>query len=382
VPFAAAVSEHPLAAHAVGEVAGQLLEALGEAPTMAVVFVTPQHADALGDMAEALDAVLRPGALVGCTASAIVAEDRGIEGHAALAVWAARLAGPVTPVHLRAERIDDAWVLDGLPDGIDADGALVLLADPYSFPVADAFGVMPGVDVIGGLASGAAGPGGNRLIVDGAVRTHGAVGLLIAPGDAPSTVVSQGCRPIGRPFTVTRADRNVLLELGGRPALDRLVDIVRDLPPEEQRLAAQGLHCGIVVDERKLDFERGDFLVRDVIGADRDRKAVGIGAVVPVGTTVQFHVRDASTAGEDLTHLLEADLVERGQPEGVLVFTCTGRGAAMFGSPHYDATTIRDCTGTVPVAGMFCAGELGPVAGRNALHGFTASLALFRDRGA
>jgi small ligand-binding sensory domain FIST len=379
VPFAAAVSEHPLAAHAVGEVAGQLLEAIGDAPSLAVVFVTQHHADALGDMADALHAVLRPGAIVGCTASALVAEDRGIEGHAAVAVWAARLTRAVTSVHLQAERADDTWVLDGFPDSAETDAALVLLADPYTFPVADAFGALPGLAVIGGLASGAPGPGGNRLLVDGTVHAHGAVGVLVAPGDAPSTVVSQGCRPIGRPFTVTKADRNVLLELGGRPALDRLVDIVRDLPPEEQRLAAQGLHCGIVVDEHRLDFERGDFLVRDVIGADRDRKAVGIGEVVPVGTTVQFHVRDASTAGEDLTRLLETDLVEHGQPEGVLVFTCTGRGAAMFGSPHHDATTIRETTGTLPVAGMFCAGELGPIAGRNALHGFTASLALFRD---
>jgi small ligand-binding sensory domain FIST len=139
-------------------------------------------------------------------------------------------------------------------------------------------------------------------------------------------------------------------------------------------LAAQGLHCGVVVDERVGEFERGDFLIRGVLGADKTNGVVAIGGAVPVGSIVQFQVRDAVTAGEDLELLLN-----RREAQAALVFTCNGRGRQMFGDPHHDAAIV---TAHVPgaVAGMFCAGEIGPVAGRNALHGFTASVALFRDR--
>ena len=124
------------------------------------------------------------------------------------------------------------------------------------------------------MASAARGPGGNRLVLDGAIHDDGAVGVLLDAAASPTTVVSQGCRPVGHPFIVTRAERNVLYELAGRPALERLLEMVEELTPADRALAAQGLHCGIVIDERKLDFERGDFLIRGVLGADREAGAV------------------------------------------------------------------------------------------------------------
>jgi len=164
-------------------------------------------------------------------------------------------------------------------------------------------------------------------------------------------------------------------ELGGQRALDRLTAIIDALTPEERSLAAKGIHCGVVVDEHQLDYERGDFLVRNVLGADRDTGAVAIGEEVPVGATVQFHVRDADTAGEDLRHLLAGR-----RAAGALVFTCTGRGTAMFGDAHHDAGIVDALLGpSAAVAGMFCAGEIGPIGPQNALHTFTASVALFRD---
>jgi small ligand-binding sensory domain FIST len=209
------------------------------------------------------------------------------------------------------------------------------------------------------------------------VARHGAVGVLLGTDAAPSTVVSQGCRPIGRPYTVTKSSGHVIFELGGKPALERLIEMIEHLPDDDKALAAAGLHCGIVADEHKLDFDRGDFLIRGVIGADRKAKAVAVGDEVPVGATIQFQVRDAATAGQDLSLLLE-DEVSQQAPTGALVFTCNGRGASMFGDADHDARIVVDHVGPA-VAGMFCAGEIGPVAGRNALHGFTASIALFHD---
>jgi len=378
VPFAAALSEHPVPAVAVGAVVGEIVERLGPAPDVAVLFVTPHHIGALEDIAAAVQTLLDPMAFVGATAVAVLGGDRGVEDGPGLALWAGRLAGAVTPVHLTADQREDGWQLDGLStEALDSAGSLVLVADPFTMPVSDVLQALrsshPSLPVVGGLASAARGPGGNRLVIGGRVAAHGAVGLLLDAAASPSTVVSQGCRPIGQPFTVTDAERQIVKELAGRPALERLMETVEALDPVDRALAAQGLLCGIVIDERNLDHGRGDFLVRGLIGADRDVGALAVAGEVPIGATIQFQVRDAATAGEDLTELLAGH-----EASGALVFTCNGRGTEMFGDPHHDATIVHALLGGA-VAGMFCAGEVGPIAGRNALHGFTASMALFTD---
>jgi small ligand-binding sensory domain FIST len=170
---------------------------------------------------------------------------------------------------------------------------------------------------------------------------------------------------------VTRSERNVVYELGGRPAVERLVG--GGLDEEDVRLVNQGLHLGLVIDEHRVDFGPGDFLVRNVIGADQENGAIAVGEVVDVGTTVQYHVRDATTADEDLHRLLVAAAPAR----AALLFTCNGRGSRLFGAPDHDAVMLDEVLDGAPVAGLFAAGEFGPVGGRNFVHGFTASVALF-----
>ena len=189
--------------------------------------------------------------------------------------------------------------------------------------------------------------------------------------------MSQGCRPFGDPLVVTRAEHNFLYELAGRPALEQVVAQARDSLSEEEvvLLESGGLHLGRVIDEHKEHFGRGDFLVRNVVGADRNSGAIAVGDTVAVGTTVQFHLRDAATADEDLHALVAAR-----RADAALVFTCNGRGTRLFGEPHHDVRVLSEHLGAVPMAGFFAAGELGPVGGRNFLHGFTASVALLRDR--
>ncbi|MHB8330475.1 MAG: FIST C-terminal domain-containing protein, partial [Acidimicrobiales bacterium] len=190
------------------------------------------------------------------------------------------------------------------------------------------------------------------------------------------TVVSQGCRPFGHPLVVTRSEDNVIFELAGRPALERLVNQAHDTLTEEEILLLEmgGLHLGRVIDEHREQFGRGDFLVRNVIGADRASGAIAIGDTVPVGTTVQFQLRDARTADEDLRAALGGR-----QADGALLFTCNGRGTRLFDEPDHDVGVLVDQLGPLPIAGFFAAGELGPVGGRNFLHGFTASVTLLRD---
>ncbi len=221
------------------------------------------------------------------------------------------------------------------------------------------------------MASAAAHPSGNRLVLDDDMRTGGAVGVFV-DGLAVETVVSQGCRPIGRPFTVTGADGNAVLGLGGQPALARLQELATEATEEERELLRRGLQVGVVVDEHQVDFSRGDFLIRNVLGADPDAGSITVGDQVEMGQTLQFQVRDRAAADEDLRALLNAR-----QAAGALLFTCNGRGRHLFGTPDHDAGTVAELLGPLATAGAFCAGELGPVGGRNFLHGFTASLALF-----
>jgi small ligand-binding sensory domain FIST len=380
--YAAALSTHPDAAEAVGAVVGELLEQLdGNRPDLLVLFVSKHHTDAFADIAAGLRALLEPDVLIGTTAIAIAGGSREIEDEPAVSVWAADWGG-VGAEGFVLEVVPDGESVrvDGWPGGTGADATVLLLADPFTFPVADLLSLcntrVPGLRVIGGLASAGAMAGANRLALDDRVVRSGAVGVVVPREVAVRTIVSQGCRPVGSPFTVTKAERNVVFELGGRSAISRLEELVATAADRDRALLARGLHVGIVVDERNVDFDRGDFIVRPVLGADQSTGAVTIGDLVEVGQILQFQVRDAEAADEDLTALLSSS--QDGRPVGgVLLFTCNGRGRNLFGYPDHDAALIDDRLGPLPLAGAFCAGEIGPVGGRNFLHGFTASLALF-----
>jgi len=259
---------------------------------------------------------------------------------------------------------------------------VVLLPDPFSFP-ADSFirrlnEERPGIRVIGGMASGANGPGLHRLLLGAKALEGGAVGVAMTGPVEVRTVVSQGCRPIGSPFTVTRGEGNLIQELGGRPALERLRELIVGASPTDQALLVSGVQMGRVIDEHKLSFERGDFLIRSLIGVDEESGALAIGDQVEVGQTLQFHVRDAAAASEELDLLLAP--VAGWNPQGALLFSCNGRGRRFFHEPDHDAGRVAQATGDAPMAGFFAQGELGPVGGQNFLHGFTASMALFRGR--
>ena len=138
---------------------------------------------------------------------------------------------------------------------------------------------------------------------------------------------------------------------------------------------------GVVIDEYRAEPSQGDFLIRGVVGADPESGAMALGDEIEVGQTVQFHVRDARSADEDLRHALERESADLGgrRPAGALLFTCNGRGSRLFSEPDHDAALIADTLGRIPMAGFFCAGELGPVGGQNFLHTFTASIAVFPD---
>ena len=361
----------------------------GAAPDLLCVLVAPGAGDPDAAASAGRRAMQLAGARAafGATAGGVIGDGRGEEDGPAVAVWAAVLPGARVRT-FRMSSVDlaggDGAMVAGLPSPSADDRVAALLVDPYSFPVAGFLDrcntAMPGFPLVGGLASAPGGPAANRLFADGDVLDGGAVGVLLGGEVAARTVVSQGCRPIGPPMAVTRADGNLLLELAGAPAYRRLVEIVSALPAAEQGLVARGLHLGVAIDEYADEHGRGDFLIRGVLGADERSGVVAVGDVVEIGRTVRFQVRDPAGAREDLIELLDG--TDR-PGRGALLFSCNGRGRSMFPRPQYpgadhDVQIVREALGADGVAGLFAAGEIGPVGGRNHLHGFTASVLVFR----
>jgi small ligand-binding sensory domain FIST len=203
--------------------------------------------------------------------------------------------------------------------------------------------------------------------------------VVLQGGPRVRTVVSQGCRPIGDTMVVTKAEGNLILELGGRGALPRLEQTYAGLSEPDRALLRNGLHLGIAMTEYREQFARGDFLITNVISADRETGALAIGNLVRPGQTVQFHVRDSQTAHQDLQELLTRLQADRPPGGGALLFSCNGRGSRLFSQPNHDAGLVQEICGPLPLAGFFARGELGPVGKRNFIHGFTASLALFDE---
>ncbi|MHC2069036.1 FIST signal transduction protein [Bremerella sp. T1] len=383
--FAAALSVHDKTEEALAEVIREALDALAAPVDLAMVFVSQHHAPHVETVAKELTRLLGTSNVLGCTGESIIGESREAEDTPAISLWLAHLPQTtIVPMHLEFQRTADGGSIvgwsDELPTQWPKDSCAILLGEPFSFP-ADLMlerinEDQPGIPVIGGMASGSYQPGENRLILGDRVLESGGVVIYLHGNVRVRTIVSQGCRPIGDPFIITKAERNVIHELGGHPALKQLENIYKTLPVTDQQLVSRGLHIGRVVDEYQSERSQGDFIVRNVVGIEKETGALMIGDYVKPGQTVQFHVRDEFSASAELKQLA-AEMKKNGSsPTSVLTFTCNGRGSKLFSEPHHDATCLSKAFGKIPNAGFFAAGEIGPVAGRNFLHGFTASVAV------
>ena len=348
---------------------------------LAFLFLSPPHLDEVEAAAEAVREELAPRHLLGCVAEGVVAGVRELEQGPALAVWAGALPGAeIECFHAAGVQTEDEIAVAGFPE-LDDPGLVALLVDPFTFPAGpfltslnEAYERVP---LVGGIAAGGGRPGTQALILDDAVHGEGAVGAVVS-GPPVFTVVSQGCRPIGHEAVITRCEGNVVYELAGKPALERLRTEIAALSSEEQALAARGLLVGLVIDENRPEYDAGDFLMRGLLGADKASGALALGETVRVGQTLRFFVRDAASADADLQRTL-AGALHRGRPAGALLFTCNGRGTNMFPEPDHDARVVAAALGTEALAGFFCGGEIGPVGGKAFLHGFTATLAIFLE---
>jgi small ligand-binding sensory domain FIST len=361
----------------------------GAAPDLVVAFATHHHGAALEGLGPRLARATGAAVVLGCTAESVIGGTREVEGSPGISLWAASLPGTsVRFFEVEARRSDgDEPEFSGLPPvGEPERASVLLLGDPFSFPV-DPFlqrcnDELAGVPIMGGMASGAMGPGQSLLFTADGVREAGAIGAVLEGDIELCPVVSQGCRPVGKPWVITACERNLIHKLGGRPALEVLLETWHALPKGDQELMQGAPFVGLAIDPTQSEFDRGDFLVRAVMGLHQKSHAVAVADFVRRGQTVHFLVRDAASAGEDLQRLMAsrgggATPAERST--GVLIFSCNGRGRRMFPVGDHDVGCVRSALEPdAAVAGFFAAGEIGPIAGRNFLHGFTASVAVFR----
>lgn len=368
------------------DVSRAVLDRLGEHADFALVFPSAHFAPQAESLVLNLKRAIGARVMLGCTGEGVIGPAHEIEEQPAVAVVAARLPGVgVEPFAIPKSALINIALNASLLGKYYAPPVdtrfVVMLADPFSAPmdgVLDAFNQeCDGVPIIGGMASGARQPGETVLIMNDRVIREGLVGVSFIGPIQADIIVSQGCRPIGAVFEVTESKNNVIDSLGGESPLVRIQAMLDELDDDDRDLLRNGLFIGRAIDSRKDALGRGDFLIRGVLGVDSRTGAIAVSDVIDPGERVQFHLRDARTAREDLEMMLSPHALF-GEPSGAFLFSCNGRGRRLYEEPDGDISAIRGFFHGIDLAGFFCAGEIGPIGGKNFLHGHTASLALIR----
>lgn len=373
------------------EAAAAVTEQLaGREADLILAFVSPHFRTQYRSIPRLLKDRMPAGLLLGCSGGGIIGGGKEIEQKPAFSLTAAHLPG----VDLQAIRSDTQNLPD--PDtapsvwrewlGVDAakNPNFILLADPFSFRGEE---FLSGMDFayaqspkVGGLASGAQAQGGNAMYLGDKTYNEGLVGVALSGNIHLDTIVAQGCRPIGKPMSITQCDQTLLQGVDGKSPLAMLEEMVDSLNEYDRKLLRTSLFLGIEMDPLKDDPGQGDFLIRNLMGVDRESGALSIGALLREGQLVQFHLRDKMMSSEDLKVMLSRyQSKDRWRDaKGALLFSCLGRGEYLYGQPNHDSDMFRTKIGNIPLGGFFCNGEIGPVGETTFLHGYTSSFGIFR----
>ena len=323
---------------------------------------------------------------IGCNASGIIGDQREVEMEPALTVLAMHLPGvKFYPFVMSGNDLDNIKDGTGLINFLDVyppdKPRFICLADSVTCDMDNLLSAFndgyKGLPVIGGISSGDVARATNWLSLNGSHYSEGAIGLALTGNIEFDIMVSQGCRPIGRPLVITKADGNILYELAGKTALEVIREVLEKLPPRDRALSESSLFAGLVMNENQTSFKRGDFLIRNIVGFDPESGSLMITADLKVGHTLQFQLRDAETSAEDLKFML-GKLKDPGSasPKGALLISCCGRGHSLYGKPDHDVRLVQSMKGPLPLTGFFANGEIGPVGNKNYVHGYTSSLVI------
>ncbi|HHO54008.1 MAG TPA: hypothetical protein ENK18_24840 [Deltaproteobacteria bacterium] len=373
--FSSGLSLNPDAAVALDEA----LSDSAEDADLAVLFVSHHHLRRVPELVRQLRGSLPGSVVVGCTAAGVIGADREVEDSASLSILTGSLPG-ITLTPFCVDPSGGAPSVEAWRDHLGAaPRGCLLLSDPYSVdlqqvlaPLGEALG---GAPLVGGQASGGRRAGTHALFAGEEIAWGGLVGLGISGPIQIETRVAQGCRPIGAPMFVTACEGNRILSLDGRPPIEALREVYTGLSPVDQALFHSALSIGVQMRDQR-EYHPGDFLIRNILGVPRDQRGLAVAYKPERFGIVQLHLRDAEAARADLEAVLR---IEGPSPAATLLFTCVGRGEGLFGEPDHDSTAFRERFGDVPLCGLFCNGEVGPVQGVPYVHGYTSIFASFHD---
>ena len=390
--WSTAISRETPLESAIHAVSQQVLADLGGPPDLIFVFASDHHRSGFDSLPARLRLHLGSGMLLGCSASGVIGNREEVEFRPSISLTAARLPD----VSL------DAWHIEAKDLGPDTahsrkcaelaqqlsqkPAQFIILADPFTFPPEQLLRSLeagfPTAVIAGGLASGTQGPGETALFLNETTRRTGALILSLGGNLEMTTAVAQGCRPVGEPMFITQIDGGTILELDGRPPLQILNELYAHSSERDRTLMQHSLFLGVAMRPGDSRHNQGDFLIRNLVGADQESGAIGVAAELHANQVVQFHLRDARTSSDDLDMVLKRTRDRFGErmPAGALLFSCTGRGKGLYGQSDHDSEAFQRLLGTIPLGGFFCNGEIGPVEGKAFLHGYTSSFALFRAR--
>lgn len=356
--------------------------------SLGLIFLTPGLMDDAEQVLEIVRVHAQVPLLMGCSSAGLISGAEELEEGEGVVLGLYHLPGAeLTPFRFTQSQVEEAsgpayWHQE---TGISPDQSRgwLVMADPFHLDSErwlqgwdEAYAPLP---VLGGLAGGDFANQRTQVYLNGEVLKEGGVALNVGGKIRLASVLSQGCTPIGQTWTITRAERNLIHHIGNRPAYEVLKETYNSLPPEDQKRSQGNIFVGLVVNEYLEEFHRGDFLIRNLLGADPRSGSLAVGARPRTGQTLQFQQRDPRSASEDLTDSLAAarNELKGHRILGGCLCSCNGRGRRMFGQPHHDAGLVHTQLAPPGLTGFFCSGELGPIGARNFLHGFTASLALF-----
>jgi|TARA_B100001750_G_scaffold102702_1_gene81193 small ligand-binding sensory domain FIST len=389
--WASAISESENVEEAVSECAESIKSIVGNSPDLVFVFPSFNFSGQFKDISNALSKHFENSVIMGCSGNGVIGAGREVEHTPGFAMCAAELPEvEITPFHISDSDLPDG---DDPPNkwenvlGVSRESRpnFVLLADPFSVRGENLLMGMdyayPDCKIVGGLASGGTQPGSNALYLNNITYDHGIAGVALSGNIEINTIVAQGCKPIGSLSRITKCERNILQELDGRSPFDILGETYNDLNEADQKLFQNSLFLGVVMDPFESSPGIGDFLIRNIVGANPDAGQLAVGQMLREGQLVQFHLRDAQTSTENLSNMLdEYQSTSFGPETGALMFSCLGRGKYLYEEPDHDTDLFREKIGDLPLTGFFCNGEIGPVSGSTFLHGYTSSFGIFKPQ--
>jgi len=385
-------SSHDLTQKAVEEAAGAAMAQAGVAKAdTAVVFFTVEHVQNTGPLLDELRQITGTDKIIGSSAAGVLTQQGEIEASQGLAVLVFSSdkinSDPFSykPLRERDREIGGKIGRAGAGRGQE-NSLIVLLPDTYNGQPQN---LLQSIQAEGGFIP-AVGAGSSEngtaqatyQLCGKEITTNSVAGMHMSGSFTATIDITQGCQPITEPMVITKAERNLIIEIDNRPALEVFARLLKGPLAEDLRRALMVLFVGLPADKDENSVAPGKYAVRNIIGLDPQKGVLGVAEEVSEGEAMIFALRDGQRARDDLNQMLKRQVENLGGKKPVfgLYFNCCARGAGLYGIPGIDSAYITQAVGEFPLIGMFGGYELAPLGKANHLFAYTGVLTLISEK--